>query len=97
MHPYFPFLIWLMIAQSRPGFHPCGSHLGMCLRILWEVAAIPWKDPLKLSLENPNEAQKLLDQIDSEYFLNNLGNVEKMLVKSILIRGAYGGRVLFHG
>jgi hypothetical protein len=95
LHPHFPFLIWLMVAQSRPGFHPCGAHLGMCLRILWEIAAIPWKDTLEISLEDSNETKKIWETTEPESLWRNLGMFEKSLIKSILIRGAYGGRKFF--
>ena len=49
LHPAFPFVVWLMMTSTH-GYTLTGESINILLKITWEIASIPYKDPLSSAL-----------------------------------------------
>jgi len=106
LHPDLPFLVWLMIAESK-GFQVPKALFTIVMRIVYEIASCPWSDRLP-SDEDEEVTERNVDsttEMDSELTLSSLGDVEPLpdgfaatddggrtaMLWAILARKEYGG------
>lgn len=98
LHHDFPFLVWLMVAQSKQ-FHPTRAMMTRLFRAVFEIASCPWQDNLN-TMANDSEAdpedisltamrQSLFeDKMEG----NNLSQLDcDLMLRSVLLRHKYGG------
>ncbi len=92
LHPSMPLLAWLLLANSK-GFQPPRVLLMECLRIVLEVAASDWRDPLPhfhdvdATDKDAGGEQSPLGTADCDDAEAHTGP----LIRSILCRGRFGG------
>ena len=88
LHPDFPLLVWLMVAESK-GFKPPQQLMIKLMRIVFEVASCPIKDPLP---PDDTFADEHVGNDDDEIDLADaLGPDCEMMLRAMLLRVSYGG------
>ena len=90
LHPDFPLLVWLMVAESK-GFKPPQQLMIKLMRIVFEVASCPIKDPLP-SEDGSTEDGGVVggDEADAD-LTDALGQDCEMMLRAMLLRVSYGG------
>ena len=88
LHPDFPLLVWLMVAESK-GFKPPQQLMIKLMRIVFEVASCPIKDPLP---SDDTFADEDVGNNDGEIDLADaLGPDCETMLRAMLLRVSYGG------
>lgn len=102
LHPKFPFLVWNMVSYSK-GFVPAPNIVECILRIVYDVASCPWHDKIMDNEDNEiiPPSPKIFDSniiTEPFYILADLSYIGVMappecqlMIRSILLRGLYGG------
>jgi len=86
LHPDFPLLVWLMVAESK-GFKPPQQLMIRLMRIVFEVASCPIKDPLP-----PGDTfSEDVGNDDDTDLTDGLGTDCEMMLRAMLLRVSYGG------
>ena len=88
LHPDFPLLVWLMVAESK-GFKPPQQLMIKLMRIVFEIASCPIKDPI-LSDDESTEDVVGGDETDAD-LTDALGQDCEMMLRAMLLRVSYGG------
>jgi hypothetical protein len=89
LHPGYPIITWLLCATSK-GYKPSLSDVNYCLQFVFEIAACEWKD-FEWKIRDFNFAAQDLSEMINQKILKDLHPVEIALVKSIIVRSAFGG------
>lgn len=90
LHPLLPAVIWLMLASSSSsssqdgsGFVPSKEHIDLCLQVVWDIAGCKYRDaPFVFIPAYKAPTQGSIAQ---------LSPFQQALVKSLIVRAAYGG------
>lgn len=85
LHPALPLIVWLMAAHAK-GYHLGGTMVNACLRITFQLAAMGIRDFLPPAPSAPGHVPRGFAEADQ-----NLPHAESALVKSMMLRAAYGG------
>ena len=88
LHPDFPLLVWLMVAESK-GFKPPQQLMIKLMRIVFEIASCPIKDPLPSDDEATEDVENC-DETDAD-LTDALGPDCEMMLRAMLLRVSYGG------
>ena len=88
LHPDFPLLVWLMVAESK-GFKPTQPLMIKLMRMVFEIASCPIRDPLPPDDES-TEAFVGGDETDAD-LTEALGQDCEMMLRAMLLRVSYGG------
>lgn len=81
LHPKLPVLMWLIAACSK-GHKPTANEVELCLRMVYEVAAVKLKDSF------PEKSSQPITFKDN---LERLSPLERVLVRSLQLRASFGG------
>jgi len=88
LHPDFPLLVWLMVAESK-GFKPTQQLMTKLMRIVFEVASCPMKDPLPPDNMSADDSENGGE--DDTDLADALGPDCEMMLRAMLLRVSYGG------
>ena len=89
LHPDFPLLVWLMVAESK-GFKPPQPLMIKLMRIVFEIASCPIKDPLPPDDESNKDGEVEGGETDAD-LTEALGQDCEMMLRAMLLRVSYGG------
>ncbi|CAJ1961972.1 unnamed protein product [Cylindrotheca closterium] len=97
LHHDFPFLVWLMVAQSKQ-FQPTRPMMTRLFRAVFEIASCPWQDNLDIPKASDDDPKHISLTAVTEIVIgedmeeNKVFQTEcDLLLRSILLRHKYGG------
>ena len=89
LHPLLPAVIWLMLASSSSAsqdtspFVPSKDHIDLCLQVVWDIAQCKYRDaPFVFIPAYKAPTRESVAQLPP---------FQQALVKSLMVRAAYGG------
>lgn len=100
LHHDFPFLIWIMVAQSKQ-FQPTKLMMTRVFQAVFEIASCPWKDNLRIPKDTYEDHSEEPKDLSLTAMSNTIGEAKRdemmedadcdLMIRSILLRHKYGG------